>query len=97
MDWSEKYCPQGIKKELIWVPEEFQKEYEKLGTGAEHSLLLKEFLEKTRKKLKDEYESSLAAMNDDALLFEGLFLETKKRFTNIKDEAGSLNYFLTNL
>ena len=80
------------EKVLIWVPKEFGKEYEKVTDDNTRLKLLEEFLATTRKDIREEYESSLKAMEEDALIYEGLALKTKQRFTEVKDEAVAAAY-----
>ena len=80
------------EKTLIWVPKEFEERYKKVNDDNERIKILEEFLDKTRRDIKDEYESSLKAMEEDALAYEGLALKTKQRFTEVKDAAITTAY-----
>ena len=80
------------EKALIWVPKEFEERYKKIDDNNERIRLLEEFLASAKKDLREEYLSSLKSMEDDALVYAGLALKTKQRFTEVKDEAIAAAY-----
>ena len=80
------------EKELIWVEKSFADKYKKIEDDNAKIKLLEEYLEGVKKSVKDDYKSSLEAMEEDAVMYQGLYLKTKQRFGELKDEALSALY-----
>ena len=85
-------------KELIWVSKKFAERYKSLIEGNEQQEIINEELEnymaKVRKDTKDEFKTSLEALEEDAAMYQGLMLKTKQTFTKAKDESLSSFYSL---
>jgi hypothetical protein len=82
------------KKELIWVEKEFAARFSKIESDEEKQSVLNKYIDGVAKKAKDDYSSTLECMKEDAVLFQGLMLETKRVFEKTKNESLSAFYDL---
>ena len=82
------------EKAYVYIDKKLAEQYEKLETDNAKVSLFKEYIEKHRTSLKDEYEASLDAMKDDLLMFTGLNLSVREAFKKATVEAEKASYKL---
>ena len=75
------------EQDLIWVDKEFANKFKEVKDDNKKAEILEEYLKSVQKTTRDEYRSSLEAMDEDAVMYQGLMLKTKKRFEELKNES----------
>lgn len=83
-----------VKKELIWVPEEFAKQYNDIESEEEKLKVFKAFLETVSTKSKEEFRINLEGLQEDVAIYNGLMLQAKKAFSDALSEQLSGSYKL---
>ena len=83
-----------MKKELIYVNEDFARKYESIDEANEQVEALKEYMKSLKKDIRDEYKENLAVLKEDLIIYTGLNLQVRQSFEKAKNEAINASYKL---
>lgn len=78
------------KKELVWVPARFKKEFEAIDDEGKKEYLILQYIQEAKNDLKYSIES----LDDDVASFKGSMIKVRKAFEEAKNEQLTANYEL---
>lgn len=86
------------KTDIIWVDEDFAKEYNKLTSDESKKAawveMFSEYVKTVNKASRDDFVASLDGLEEDVAIYKGLMLNVKQAFEKAKNEQLESSYEL---